>query len=161
MDAELLAGLEKPGFKLDFGADGSGLFTKFLTRGGGYYIDVGASTLIAEGKIKLKQGVGIERLEPDGVVFTDGTALPADVVVLATGYQNMRESARTLFGDEVANRCQPVWGLDREGELRTVWRRSGRPGLWFMGGNLQQARTCSKFLALQIKAIEEELIPRG
>ena len=133
MDAELLAGLEGAGFKLDFGEDGSGLLMKFLTRGGGYYIDVGASTLIAESKIKLKQGVGIERLERDGVVFTDGTTLPAEVVVLATGYQNMRESARALFGDNVANRYQPVWGLNSEGELRTVWRRSGQPGLWFMG----------------------------
>ena len=160
MDAELLAGLEGAGFKLDFGEDGSGLMMKYLTRGGGYYIDVGASTLITEGKIKIKQGVGIERLEHDGVVFTDGTTLPADVVVLATGYQNMRESARALLGDEVANRCQPVWGLDHEGELRTIWRRCGHPGLWFMGGNLQQARTYSKFLALQIKAIEEGVIPR-
>ncbi len=161
MDAELLAGLEGAGFKLDFGEDGSGLFMKLLTRGGGYYIDVGASTLIADGKIKLKQGVGIERLEPDGVLFTDGTTLPADIVVLATGYQNMRESARALLGNDVANRCQPVWGLDHEGELRTIWRRSGHPGLWFMGGNLQQARTYSKFLALQIKAIEEGLIPQA
>ena len=161
MDAELLAGLEKAGFKIDFGEDGSGLMMKYLTRGGGYYIDVGASTLITEGKIKIKQGVGIERLEHDEVVFTDGTTLPADVVVLATGYQNMRESARALLGDDVANRCQPVWGLDHEGELRTIWRRSGHPGLWFMGGNLQQARTYSKFLALQIKAIEEGVIPRA
>ncbi|MGH3769838.1 MAG: flavin-containing monooxygenase [Pseudonocardiaceae bacterium] len=161
MDAELLAGLERAGFKLDFGEDGSGLMMKYLTRGGGYYIDVGASTLIAEGKIKIKQGVGIERLEHDGVVFTDGTTLPADVVVLATGYQNMRESARALLGDDVANRCQPVWGLDHDGELRTIWRRSGHPGLWFMGGNLQQARTYSKFLALQIKAIEEGVFPRA
>jgi putative flavoprotein involved in K+ transport len=161
MDAELLAGLEGAGFKLDFGEDGSGLMMKYLTRGGGYYIDVGASTLIAEGKIKIKQEVGIECLEHDGVVFTDGTTLPADVVVLATGYQNMRESARALLGDDVANRCQPVWGLDHEGELQTIWRRSGHPGLWFMGGNLQQARTYSKFLALQIKAIEEGMIPRA
>ena len=73
----------------------------------------------------------------------------------------MRESARALLGDDVANRCQPVWGLDHEGELRTIWRRSGHPGLWSMGGNLQQARTYSKFLALQIKAIEEGLIPQA
>jgi putative flavoprotein involved in K+ transport len=99
----------------------------------------------------------VERFTKDGVVFTDGSFLPADVVVLATGYKNMRESARRLFGDAVADRCSPVWGLDEEGELRTIWRRSGHPGLWFMGGNLQQARTYSKFLALQIKADEERL----
>jgi putative flavoprotein involved in K+ transport len=91
-------------------------------------------------------------------VFSDGASLEADVVVLATGYQNMRESARQLLGDVVADRCSPVWGLDDEGELRTIWRRSGHDRLWFMGGNLQQARTYSKFLALQIKADEERLL---
>ena len=158
MDRELLDGLERAGFKLDFGEDGSGLFMKYLKRGGGYYIDVGASRLIADGKIKVKQGVEVERLTEDGVLLTDGTSLPADVVVLATGYKNMRESARELLGDEVADRCSPVWGLDDEGEIRTMWRRSGHEGLWFMGGNLHQARHYSKFLALQIKAIEEGLI---
>ena len=159
LDGELLAGLEKVGFKVDFGDDGTGLFMKYLTRGGGYYIDVGASQLIIDGKIKIKQGVEIERFTSDGVIFTDGTSLEADVVVLATGYQNMRESARRLLGDQVADRCSPVWGLDEEGELRTIWRRSGHDRLWFMGGNLQQARTYSKFLALQIKADEENLLP--
>ena len=159
LDSELLAGLEKVGFKVDFGDDGSGLFMKYLTRGGGYYIDVGASQLIIDGKIKIKQGVEIERFTNDGVIFTDGTSLDADVVVLATGYQNMRESARQLLGDKVADRCSPVWGLDDEGELRTIWRHSGHDRLWFMGGNLQQARTYSKFLALQIKADEENLVP--
>ena len=158
LDGELLGGLEKAGFKVDFGDDGSGLFMKYLTRGGGYYIDVGASQLIADGKIKIKQGVEIERFDRDGAVFTDGTSLAADVVVFATGYQNMRESARQLLGDEVADRCSPVWGLDDEGELRTIWRRSGHERFWFMGGNLQQARTYSKFLALQIKADEENLL---
>ncbi len=159
LDRELLAGLGKAGFKLNFGDGGSGLFTQYLTRGGGYYIDVGASQLIVDGKIKIKQGVEIERFTKGGVVFTDGTSLAADVVVLATGYQNMRESARQLLGDTVADRCSPVWGLDDEGELRTIWRRSGHDRFWFMGGNLQQARTYSKFLALQIKADEENLLP--
>lgn len=152
LDADLLAGLERAGFNVDRGQNGAGLFMKYLTRGGGYYIDVGASQLIIDGKIKVKQGVELERFTPDGVVFSDGASLPADVVVLATGYQNMRESARALLGEEVADRCGPVWGLDEEGELRTIWRRSGQPGLWFMGGNLQQSRFYSKYLALQIKA---------
>jgi putative flavoprotein involved in K+ transport len=37
---------------LDFGDDDSGLFMKYLRRGSGYYIDVGASELIADGKIR-------------------------------------------------------------------------------------------------------------
>ena len=40
--------LEEAGFQLDWGEDGSGLFMKYLRRGSGYYIDVGASELVAE-----------------------------------------------------------------------------------------------------------------
>jgi putative flavoprotein involved in K+ transport len=158
LDRQLLNGLEQAGFKLDYGEDGSGIFLKYLRRGGGYYIDVGCASLIAEGRITIKQGVEIERFTPGGVVFTDGSTASADIVVLATGFKNMRESARALLGDRVADRCSPVWGLDEEGELRTMWRRSGHPGLWFMGGNLHQCRHYSKFLAFQIKGIEEGLI---
>lgn len=158
LDAELIDGLEGAGFKMDYGDDGSGLFLKYLRRGGGYYIDVGCSALIASGEVRVKQGVEIDHFTRDGVVFTDGSGQAFDAVVLATGYQNMRESARRLLGDEVADQCTEVWGLDAEGELRTIWRRSGHPGFWFMGGNLHQARHYSSFLALQIKAAEEGLI---
>ena len=36
----------------------------------------------------------------------------------------------------------------------------GQPGLWFIAGGLAQCRIGSKQLALQIKAIEEGLMPR-
>jgi cation diffusion facilitator CzcD-associated flavoprotein CzcO len=154
LDAEMLAGLEAVGFKLDYGEDGSGLFLKYLRRGGGYYIDVGASALIASGEIALKQGVEIERFTRHGVVFADGEERSYDLVVYATGYTNMRDRVRQLLGDAVADRCTDVWDLDEEGELRTIWRPSGHPGFWFMGGNMHQARHYSKFLALQIAAQE-------
>jgi putative flavoprotein involved in K+ transport len=154
LDAEMLAGLTAAGFKLDAGDDGSGLFLKYLRRGGGYYIDVGASALIASGEIGIKQGVEIEWFTPHGVRYSDGSEADYELVVLATGYTNMRDRARQLFGDAVADRCGEVWGLDDEGELRTIWRRSGHPGFWFMGGNMHQARHYSKFLALQIAAEE-------
>jgi hypothetical protein len=65
---------------------------------------------------------------------------------------------RDLLGGKVADRLGVVWGLDEEGEIRTMWRRSGHPGFWFMGGNLHQCRHYSKVMALQIKAIEEDLV---
>ena len=46
---DVAAQLEKAGFDLDWGDDGSGLFMKYLRRGSGYYIDVGASELVANG----------------------------------------------------------------------------------------------------------------
>ena len=65
-DADFYARLEKAGFMLDFGDDGSGLFMKYLRRGSGYYIDVGASDLVADGEIKLAHGAGVEELTEDG-----------------------------------------------------------------------------------------------
>lgn len=150
-DADLLAGLEAVGFRLDYGEDASGLFMMVLRKAGGYYIDVGASGLIASGEIALAAGVGVQELTEDGVQLTDGRHLPADVVVLATGYETIRETARRLLGEDEASRCGPVWGLDDEGEVRGVWRPTGHPGLWFMGGNLHLARYYSQVLALQLQ----------
>jgi len=157
-DKEVLKGLEGAGFKLDTGPDAAGLFMKYFQRGGGYYIDVGASQLIIDGKIKIKQGHEIQEVTEHGLRFDDGSELEADEVIFATGYQNMRSEARTIFGDETADRVGDIWGFDDEGEMRTIWRQSGHPGFWFMGGNLALCRYYSRLLALQIKAREEGLV---
>ncbi|SCV03145.1 LAMI_0H05820g1_1 [Lachancea mirantina] len=157
-DKELLSALEKVGFKTNAGYDGTGLFGLYFRQGSGYYIDVGCSKLIAERKVKVKQGQGIKRFLPTGVEFTDGSKLEGlDVVVLATGFTNMKETARRLFGDKVADRLKEVWGLDHEGEFRTIWRDSGHPNFWYMGGNLAISRYYSKRLALRIVAQEKKL----
>ena len=157
-DKKLLDGLRAVGFGIDMGDMDSGLVIKYFQRGGGYYIDVGASQLIIDGKIKVKQGQELAQILPDGIEFADGSKLEADEIVFATGYQNMRTEARTIFGDEVADRVGDVWGLNAEGEFRTMWQNSGHPGFWFMGGNLAITRYYSRILALQIKAIEEGLL---
>lgn len=157
VDAGLHEGLEKAGFKVDRGPDAGGIFMKYYQRGGGYYIDVGASQLIIDGKIKIKQGQEISRILPHGIEFADGSTLEADEIIFATGYQNMRTEARNIFGDAVADRLDSVWGFDDEGEFRSIWRPSGHPGFWYMGGNLALGRYYSKLLALQIKAIKEGL----
>lgn len=160
-DADLYQRLEKAGFLLDFGDDGSGLFMKYLRRGSGYYIDVGASELICDGRIKLHSGVNIDRITPEGVVLTNGVALPADLIVYATGYGSMNGWAAQLISQEVADRVGKCWGLGSgttkdpgpwEGELRNMWKPTQQPGLWFHGGNLHQSRHYSLYLALQLKA---------
>ncbi|KAL2807921.1 hypothetical protein BJX63DRAFT_439784 [Aspergillus granulosus] len=153
-DKATLDGLERAGFKVDKGPDGAGLLQKYFQRGGGYYIDVGASQLIIDGKIKIKQGVEIDQVLFHGLKFADGSEIEADEIVLATGYQNMRTQTRRLFGDETADAVGDVWGFDTHGEMRGIWRPSGHPGLWFMGGNLAISRYYSKILGLQIKAAE-------
>ncbi len=108
-DADFYAGLEKAGFWLDWGDDGSGLFMKYLRRGSGYYIDVGASQLIIDGKIKLAHG-NVREITEDAVVLEDGTVLPADVIVYATGYGSMNGWAADLIGRDVADKVGKCWG---------------------------------------------------
>ena len=160
VDAEFYAGLEKAGFQLDWGADGSGLFMKYLRRGSGYYIDVGASQLIIDGKIKLAHGQVTEIVE-DGVILDDGTKLEADLIVYATGYGSMNGWVADLIDQETADRIGKVWGLGSdtpkdpgpwEGEQRNMWKPTQVENLWMHGGNLHQSRHYSQFLSLQLKA---------
>ncbi|KAI9729616.1 MAG: hypothetical protein M1818_008463 [Claussenomyces sp. TS43310] len=160
-DADLLDGLAKAGFNVDSGPDGCGFWMKYLQRGGGYYIDVGCSQLIIDGRIAVLSGTEIDSINAHSISFTNGRDIRADEIVFATGYQNMRSTTRKVFGDTVADRVGPVWGLDEEGELRTIWRSSGHPGFWFMGGNLALCRYFSRLLALQIKAQEVGLLKLG
>ncbi len=60
LDKALLDGLERKGFRLDFGEEGTGWQFKYLTRGGGYYFNVGCSNLIVKGDIALAQFSDIE-----------------------------------------------------------------------------------------------------
>ncbi|PHH85313.1 hypothetical protein CDD83_613 [Cordyceps sp. RAO-2017] len=160
-DKETLSGLAKAGFKAHSGPDGAGIFFQYLQYGGGYYIDVGGCRLIADGKIKVKQGQEVEQILPHGVRLADGSELPADEIVLATGYQTMESQTRHLFGDKVADRVHGVFGFNDEGEIRTVWQQSGHPGFWYHGGNLAFCRFYSRLLALQIKGLEEGLYGYG
>lgn len=165
-DADYYDRLAKAGFLVDFGDDDSGLFLKYLRRASGYYIDVGASELVADGKIAVRSGVTIDRVSENGVVLSDGSELPADVIVLATGYGSMNGWAAELISQDVADKVGKVWGLGSdttkdpgpwEGELRNMWKPTQVDNLWFHGGNLHQSRHYSRYLALQIKARYEEM----
>ena len=162
-DAEFYSRLADAGFEVDFGEDESGLTMKYLRRGSGYYIDVGASELIANGSIPLRRGQ-VAEVTGSGVVLDDGTTLDADVIVYATGYQSMIGLAADLVGSDVADKVGRVWGLGSdtikdpgpwEGEERNMWKPTRQENLWFQGGNLQQARFYSLQLALQLKARQE------
>jgi putative flavoprotein involved in K+ transport len=160
-EAKFYKALAKAGFMLDFGPDDSGLSMKYLRRGSGYYIDVGASQLIIDGKIKLKSGSDVAKLTKDSVVLKDGTKLKADVVIYATGYGSMNGWAADLISLDVADKVGKCWGLGSdtpkdpgpwEGEQRNMWKPTQQEALWFHGGNLHQSRHYSQFLALQLKA---------
>ncbi|MFM9273818.1 NAD(P)/FAD-dependent oxidoreductase [Pseudarthrobacter sp. NKDBFgelt] len=164
-DAEFYSQLEAAGFDLDFGVDGSGLFVKYLRRGSGYYIDVGASQLIIDGRVKLKSGQ-VSKITGNAVVMADGTELEADLIVYATGYGSMNGWLADLVSPEVADQVGKCWGYGSdtpkdpgpwEGELRNMWKPTNVPNLWIHGGNLHQSRHYSSYLALQLKARMEGL----
>jgi hypothetical protein len=109
-------------------------------------IDVGASQMIADGKIKIKQGKEVTKLTKDGILFEDGVELKADIIVralppsiptpgreltnplsfrqvLATGYTSQRETIRRVISNDVADRIGPCWGKDAQGEIVSPARR--------------------------------------
>jgi putative flavoprotein involved in K+ transport len=159
-DQPLLNALEKVGFRLSSGVDGTGWPYLFRSRGGGYYFNVGCSNLIASGEIGLVQYDDIGEFESRGARMKDGTLVEAELIVLATGYHGLQHTVSRYFGEEVANRVGPVWGFDTEtAELRNMWTRTPQPGLYFTGGAFSQCRAYSKYLALQIQAQELGILP--
>jgi len=160
-DAHFYARLGAAGFAFDFGEDGSGLMSRALRTASGYYIDVGASSLIADGEIAIVAGEEIDRLTPAGARFRSGREVEVDVIIACTGYQSMHETVAGIVDRETADRVGPCWGLGSGipgdpgpwlGELRNMWKPTAQEGLWFHGGNLALSRFYSKFVALQLKA---------
>ncbi|QPF84140.1 NAD(P)/FAD-dependent oxidoreductase [Bradyrhizobium genosp. L] len=160
LDKPLLDGLAKVGFRLDFGEGGTGWQFKYLSRGGGYYFNVGCSDLVASGAIRLKQFSDIDAFVDEGARLRSGETVGADLIVLATGYRPQEELVTRLFGAAMADRVGPIWGFGDGQELRNMYTRTPQPGLWFIAGSLAQCRINSQYLALQIKAIEAGLLPR-
>jgi Flavin-binding monooxygenase-like len=160
IDKELLERLAKAGFEVDFGEDETGFYLKHMRRGGGYYIDVGCSDLIADQKIDLVNWRDVGRFTSTGMKMRDGRIIACDAVILATGYENLQKTLGRLLGHEVADKVGRIWGLNDDGFLRNMWIRTEQPGLWIMGGSLVDARLYSRFLALQIRADLNGLLPQ-
>ncbi|TFK48083.1 FAD/NAD(P)-binding domain-containing protein [Heliocybe sulcata] len=154
-DRKIIEGLTKRGFKLTWGDNGSGAVYLAWTKAGGYYYDVGASQMIIDGRIKLKNDSLIERFTETGIKFEDGSELECDVVVFATGFGDERHAVTKVLGSDFEDKLKPLWGLDEEGEIKGAWRDIGVPRLWYMIGNLMFCRFHSKHMALQIKAFQE------
>ena len=161
--AEFYRRLEQAGFQLTDGEDGSGFLPQLYRRGAGYYVDVGASKLIIDGSIKLRSRVGIEAVTEHGVLLSDGTELPADLIVYATGFDRAKNPAWQILPDEVRKSVGKTWGYGSgvrgdpgpwDGELRNVWKPTRQRGLWFDVGGFLHSRFYSRALALQIKARE-------
>ena len=159
IDKPLLDKLKNIGFKLDYGQDNTGWQFKYLTRGGGYYFNVGASDLIADGKIKVIQFSDILDFTNSGIKMKSDDEFQIDLMITATGYKGQEYVVENLFGKSVSDKIGPIWGFDEDTqELRNMWMQTKQPGLWFHAGSLAQCRIFSKFLALQIKAVQKDIL---
>ena len=154
LDKDMIDGLKGIGFKFDIGEDETGHQMKYFRRGGGYNLDAGSSALMAKGELGLLQYDRIERFTAEGALLKDGSTVPADLIVLATGYYPQKELVRRALGEAMAERIGPVWGLGEDGELNNMYKRTPHQGVWFIAGGIAQCRINSKYLALQIKATE-------
>jgi hypothetical protein len=97
----------------------------------------------------------------DKVILNGGRQREYDLVVFATGFSNTIDSVRATLGSDIASRCKPIWGMDKEGELNSAWRSTGVPNFWIMVGTLQHGRYHSKKTALRIKAMLEGIAPES
>ena len=158
LDQEMIQGLKSIGFKHDIGEDETGHQIKYYRRGGGYNLDAGSSALMIAGEIGLLQFDRIERFTSKGALLRDGSIVPADLIVLATGYLPQVELIRRALGQDMVDRIGPVWGLGADGELNNMYKRTPQEGLWFIAGGLAPCRINSKYLALQIAAVELGLL---
>ncbi|KXN81594.1 putative indole-3-pyruvate monooxygenase YUCCA10 [Leucoagaricus sp. SymC.cos] len=154
---DLQDGLKNAGFKLNAGILDAGILLNLKQKGGGHYFDIGATQMIIDGLIKLKNDSPILEFDESGLKFVNGSRLDADAVICATGCGDMRGFIRKLCGDVVADECPPLIGVDEEGEM-TWFRPLPRKGLWYMHGSLSLTRFYSKHVAMYIKAMEQNLI---
>ncbi|KAI1990494.1 hypothetical protein LOZ53_001575 [Ophidiomyces ophidiicola] len=149
-DPERFDSLERAGFLLDRFGD---ITYHVCERNGGHYMDVGGSGKISKGLIKMKSDSLITAYTEDGLAFSDGSELKADVIVFTTGFVGtIRDDVAKYLGKEIASQVDEYWGLDPEGEIRGAYKPTGHPGLWYSGGTLGHSRFFSRFLGLQIKA---------
>jgi putative flavoprotein involved in K+ transport len=158
-DQDLLDRLAARGFKFEWGPDGTGIIGAHMSGRDSYQINIGASELIADGKVHLKQGVElVEVKDGNTAVFSDGSELEVQLIVFATGYEQFWNHIKPALGTAAA-KIDKAYGRAADNEYANTWRRSAQPGLWFGTGFIRMARFYTRFMAVLIKAIEEGIEP--
>jgi hypothetical protein len=156
-DAEFLDALKIVGFETDSGPDGSGLLGIIAERRRGYVSDTGCLALVAERKITLEHD-RIARITRNAVIMEGGRELPADVLIMCTGYYGISSSIQDVFGEKIASQIGDVFQIDEEGEFGSNWRPTKHERLWICCHPISFTRFYSKLLALQIQATELGLV---
>lgn len=180
--------LAAAGFPVYDSVGGKGnLFHHLLERGGGHFNDIGEGVeFIVSGKVAVKGGVHPVAYTETGLEFSDGSRVDADAIVWCTGFRDKDravtaavlggkrfdevetngtngEVADAVLGpQDIAAQRDAVWGVDKEGEVRGVFKRHLRlDNFWIFGGTTAMHRYYSLPLALQIKAAVEGILPEA
>ncbi|EKM77860.1 hypothetical protein AGABI1DRAFT_76892 [Agaricus bisporus var. burnettii JB137-S8] len=152
--AEMYKGLREKGMIVDTGIEGEGVVFQAFEKSAGYMLDVGFSKLVLSGRVKVKHGVEVASFKEESIILSDGSEIPADVVIFATGYHAIHDEIIKVFGYETAEKAGRLGGVDEEGERINTFRPTGHPALWYGGGSFYEARYQSKQVAMLIKASE-------
>lgn len=156
------------------------LMHNLLVRGGGHFNEIGDGIkMLEDGICAVKGNVHPVRYTPTGLELSDGSTLDVDAIVWCTGFADKDPSvtveilggkkvdesnaSKDVLGPhDIALLRDGVWGVDKEGEVRGVWKRHLRVDrYWMHGGTTAQHRYYTKFLALQIKAEVEGILPEA
>lgn len=151
--------LEQKGYELNKAPDL--ISSAYEARGKSFYMDQPrVYDLIVEDRIKIARGEAIGFVK-DGLIIQNGeekSVLPAQGIVLATGYENTdvpKIYAETGFVDTVsASKLENVgeYSVDAEGEQVGFTTASGHDHLYFAGVGFYMARYIGKYIAIQVTA---------
>ncbi|MBR9911410.1 MAG: NAD(P)/FAD-dependent oxidoreductase [Gammaproteobacteria bacterium] len=151
-DAELIAGLNAAGMETWYGSDNTGFHMMYLRGEGGYYINVGCSEMIIDGRVRMVHTRDSEHFVEHGLLMKDGSVNKYDAVIMATGFKNMQENARAIMGDDIADKIGSIWGFDEQFMMKNMYRHTAQENFWIMGGALIDARVFSRYLAILLVA---------
>lgn len=151
-DADLLAGLNAAGMETWYGADNTGFHMMYLRGEGGYYINVGCSEMIIDGRVKMVHTKDSQHFVENGLLMKDGLVKEYDAIIMCTGFKNMQENVRAIMGDDVADNVGSIWGFDDQFMMKNMYRHTAQENFWIMGGALIDARVFSRYLAILLTA---------
>jgi hypothetical protein len=129
-----------------------------IERGGGHYVDVGGTKIIAEGKVAVRGLVEPVGYTESGLRLSDDSVLDVDAVLWCTGFadKNIRATAKNILGaepshipedgslgpSEIASRLDATWGLIARAKFAVCgngiceWRTTS----WVIGGTMMHQR---------------------
>ncbi|KAK2126503.1 putative flavin-containing monooxygenase [Fusarium oxysporum II5] len=102
---------------------------------------------------KVKSDTAAERYTENGLVFSDGTELKDNFIILATAFVgNLRHHVKTIFEPAVSKKAGDCFGLNNEGKVLRALKPLQLPGLWYISGGLRHARYYYRFISLSIRS---------